>query len=593
MRPGLVAHIAAAAALSLPHHLHASTNLAFQFECAVAELRAVGTALQQYKLDHGGQMPPRLTNLVSEAYLPAGGLVSCADPFAGTEGGVPNSYTDLSQCQETDEGGSSYLYEFSEAECLWSFWSSYLGGTPNLTDVDVNLDGTASWAEVKQWQMDHGDKTQQPANRPYARRKFPVVRCFWFQYPDAWPNAIDPTVLNLAADLQTVFASPPQWELDQFEQTPLERVALQMESVGTALQQYKLDHGGQMPPRLTNLVSEAYLPAGGLVSCADPFAGTEGGVPNSYTDLSQCQETDEGGSSYLYEFSEAACTSWNWETYLCGDPSVPALDTDNDGKVSWAEAKQWQSVHGDMFQQPTNGPYSSQSLPVVRCFWPRFPEAGPGTVSPTVLNLAADLQTIFASGPTWEVSATSLCHADPPDLRDLRRTKPPQEGIELALATVDEALELPLWPKATELTNLTCRLLVPVAKGQDQAYGQIAGNVFRWRPRPYSPSYVFASVGLACGGTVVTQKYYAVSVDGTDSLKIDAIFSRTNPVAVVIEWNSITGTLYHVDEAMNPSCAWVSNVYAVAGDGTRKHYTNEVSIVPARVFRLRAEFNDQ
>lgn len=192
---------------------YAAMDQASQYERLVAELRTVGAALQAYTRDHNGQLPPRLTNLVSQAYLMKDGLVSSADPSCGKEGGVPNSYSAWGQASETDEKGSSYLYEFSEAPCKWD-WKSYLGDKPSAADVDTNRDGTVSWSEIKNWQLLHGDVVQQPKNRPYAISRFPVVRCYWHQYPNAYTNAAGRTVLNLSADLQSVFISQPQWEKD-------------------------------------------------------------------------------------------------------------------------------------------------------------------------------------------------------------------------------------------------------------------------------------------------------------------------------------------------------------------------------------------
>ena len=192
---------------------YAAMDPAAQYERLVAELRTVGSALQAYTRDHNGQLPARLTNLISEAYLPAGGLVSSADPSGGKEGGVPNSYSEWGQAAEADEKGSSYLYEFNESPCKWD-WKSYLGDHPGLADVDTNRDGTASWAEIKNWQMLHGDVVQQPKNWPYTISRFPVVRCYWYQYPTAYTNASWRTVLNLAADLRTIFVSQPWWEKD-------------------------------------------------------------------------------------------------------------------------------------------------------------------------------------------------------------------------------------------------------------------------------------------------------------------------------------------------------------------------------------------
>ena len=150
------------------------------------ELRVIGVAMQKYAWDHEGKFPPRLSHLVTKGYLPAKALVSSADPTGGKEGGVPDAYSEWGQAKEADEPGCSYLYEFSEAACEWD-WKSYLGGKPSLADVDTNRDGKVT-AEAKSWQLAHGDTTQQPASRAYTKNRFPIVRCYWYDYPNAGAN---------------------------------------------------------------------------------------------------------------------------------------------------------------------------------------------------------------------------------------------------------------------------------------------------------------------------------------------------------------------------------------------------------------------
>ncbi len=193
---------------------YAERDAAGQYALLAEELRTIGNALQAYSRDHNGLLPPRLADLVAKRYLPAEALLSSADPTRGAEGGVPDSYREWGQAAETDEPGSSYLYEFSATPCKWE-WSGYLGGKPGKTEIDADCDGAVSWSEVKNWQLLHGDTVQQPSSRPYSASQFPAVRCYWYQYPHAYTNSAGRTVLNLAADLRTVFASQPWWEKDQ------------------------------------------------------------------------------------------------------------------------------------------------------------------------------------------------------------------------------------------------------------------------------------------------------------------------------------------------------------------------------------------
>jgi len=177
------------------------------------ELRVIGDALKEYKKDHEGQLPPDLTTLVLDKYLDSKDIVSSADPSCGKEGGVPDQYKTWGQANEADEPASSYLYEFSAKVCSWD-WNAYLAGKPSSDKLDINRDGVVSWAEVKNWQMSHGDTVQQPKGN-YPKAAFPVVRCYWYNYPDAYtPEADAKSVLNLAVDLKTVFISQPWWEKD-------------------------------------------------------------------------------------------------------------------------------------------------------------------------------------------------------------------------------------------------------------------------------------------------------------------------------------------------------------------------------------------
>lgn len=177
------------------------------------ELQMIGNAMQRYAADHKGEFPPSLTTLVKGDYLKASDLISSADPSRGKEGGVPDSYSAWGQAEATDEPGSSYLYEFSAKPCDWD-WKTYLAGDPTPEKLDANKDKVVSWAEVKMWQMKHGDTVQQPQGG-YPKNKFPVVRCYWYQYPDAYTeDATQGIVISLAADLKTVFSSQPWWEKD-------------------------------------------------------------------------------------------------------------------------------------------------------------------------------------------------------------------------------------------------------------------------------------------------------------------------------------------------------------------------------------------
>ncbi|NLG00771.1 MAG: hypothetical protein GX565_11565 [Lentisphaerae bacterium] len=185
---------------------------------------------------------------------------------------------------------------------------------------------------------------------------------------------------------------------------PVERMAVvsaELKTIGTAVKAYRGRHDGRWPTSLSVLIVERLLPAGALISAADPSGGREGGVPDRYDTWQQSAETDEANSSFLYELSGAAAT-WDWKSYLAGKPTLAALDTDKNGEVSWQEAKLWQFAHGDIAQTNAPAAYASNRFPVVRCYWHAYPGSKDDLTQRSVISLAADLDTVLLSQPWWE-----------------------------------------------------------------------------------------------------------------------------------------------------------------------------------------------
>ena len=176
------------------------------------ELRVIGKAIKLYQAKHNGKLPGGLTVLVTEGLLPAKALVSAADPTGGKEGGVPDSYDQWQQSTETDEANCSFLYELSAATAKWD-WKSYLGGDPTVEKLDTDKNGEISWLETKLWQLAHGD-TAQATPAAYPKRRFPILRCYWYGYPDSKDDTQLRSVISLTADLETIFISQPWWEKD-------------------------------------------------------------------------------------------------------------------------------------------------------------------------------------------------------------------------------------------------------------------------------------------------------------------------------------------------------------------------------------------
>jgi len=89
--------------------------------------------------------------------------------------------------------------------------------------------------------------------------------------------------------------------------------------------------------------------------------------------------------SYSYEFAPTHC---KWFESSHNDTDISQADTNGDGKVTWKEAKIWQSYHG----------YGGQ-VPIVRCFWHYYNH------KQKVLNLAFRDYNVFVSDPEWESSS--------------------------------------------------------------------------------------------------------------------------------------------------------------------------------------------
>jgi type II secretory pathway pseudopilin PulG len=175
--------------------IHKAREKGRQANC-VSNLHQISLALTLYSDDHQEQGSPWLSALFPK-YMPGRTqvLICKSDGSQGADGSKPNSaeYSaltgDSDQYPETDDIASntdtnrnktitacSYMYELCCAECGWTGWQASLNvGVPA---VDKNGDNKASWAEVKDYQLKHGDKSQTDGPKPYDPTSFPIVRCF-------------------------------------------------------------------------------------------------------------------------------------------------------------------------------------------------------------------------------------------------------------------------------------------------------------------------------------------------------------------------------------------------------------------------------
>jgi len=196
-----------------------------QTKC-ISNLHQFSVSIQVYRNDNENLLPDWLSSLYPQ-YVPHTELYICpSDPSRGADGSKPNGVSANvigDQYGETDDigrkpeiKGCSYMYECSDAKCSWN-WSDYLGAT--AAEVDLDADGTVTWAEAKRRQLEHGDTTQQGAPHAYDPTVFPIVRCFhhhaenklWVNHP-VLGRVKQGLTLNVSY-AGNVYRGPLQWEL--------------------------------------------------------------------------------------------------------------------------------------------------------------------------------------------------------------------------------------------------------------------------------------------------------------------------------------------------------------------------------------------
>ena len=223
----VIAIIAMLAGIILPA-VSKARERARQARCT-NNMRQLGIGWIAYRDDHENVAPDWLSTLHT-AYVDNKEVYVCpSDQSDGAEGSKPDP-ADVpgigDEFEETDDNkgnngidACSYMYEFSAAECSWT-WDNYLGdGSVGTAEVDTDDDGTVTWKEVKEYQLANGDTSN--GGKPYNETCFPVIRCFYHYYDrkitvlnDDGDPVKERIVLNVAYN-GNVFPSGLKWEWKQ------------------------------------------------------------------------------------------------------------------------------------------------------------------------------------------------------------------------------------------------------------------------------------------------------------------------------------------------------------------------------------------
>jgi prepilin-type N-terminal cleavage/methylation domain-containing protein len=173
-----------------------------------------------------------------------------------------------------------------------------------------------------------------------------------------------------------------------------------LHQIGIAIEIYYQDYSDYPP--WTSCLYKSYLGTPKIFLClTDLFHGEKGSGNNAYPEANDIplakmnpaptDPSDPGlfqrnpeieACSYIYEFNPCVCT---WFTASATAETILAADTNGDGRVTWKEAKIYQSNHG----------YGGK-VPIVRCFWHYNNHKG------KVLNLSFRNYNVYTSGPEWE-----------------------------------------------------------------------------------------------------------------------------------------------------------------------------------------------
>jgi len=205
------------------------------------------------------------------------------------------------------------------------------------------------------------------------------------------------------------------------------------------IEMYKQAYEDFTPPWLSAMYPVYSIATPEALICPDDSSrGAEGGIPKAFTSATaqQFPETDDTAArdaevvgmsgpdadqerearksrntaithcSYIFEFTRVKCSWWN--DVQEDKPGHKWADFDNDGFVSWIEAKQTEMK--GLYFNATAGKVESNSaeaygggVPIVRCFWHARP--GKDVRKEIAFNLACENGNVYnstAEGDGWK-----------------------------------------------------------------------------------------------------------------------------------------------------------------------------------------------
>ena len=81
-------------------------------------------------------------------------------------------------------------------------------------------------------------------------------------------------------------------------------------------------------------------------------------------------------------------------------------------------------------------------------------------------------------------------------------------------------------------------------------------------------------------------------MEGSRLLRVEQASAATNPAAVVMGWETVSGMTYRVQTTTNLTSGWLTNAVPLVGDGASACSTNAVQSSP-QFFRISVDVGEE